>query len=72
MRPDHALDDNHIPAAIPANGVAQPPTSTMQCCCGRSDCAYLENNNAALGGLERDLETAARLGQVRAPTAMIV
>ncbi|KAK5095916.1 hypothetical protein LTR70_003235 [Exophiala xenobiotica] len=35
----------------------------MQCCCGRSDCAYLENNNAALGGLERDLETAARLGQ---------
>lgn len=39
-------------------------STRMKCCCGRSDCAYLEHNNIALGGLERDLETAARLGQV--------
>jgi hypothetical protein len=38
----------------------------LQCCCGRPECAYLENNNTILGGIERDLETAARLGQVRA------
>lgn len=37
----------------------------MNCCCGRSDCAYLEHNSAALGGLEKNLDTAARLGQVR-------
>lgn len=38
----------------------------LQCCCGRPECAYLENNNTLLGGIERDLETAALLGQVRA------
>ncbi|EXJ83599.1 hypothetical protein A1O1_07222 [Capronia coronata CBS 617.96] len=35
----------------------------LQCCCGRSKCIYLEHNNTLLGGIERDLETAARLGQ---------
>ena len=35
-----------------------------RCCCGRQDCAYLKHNDDALGALERDLETAARLGQV--------
>lgn len=38
--------------------------TAQNCCCGRPSCAYWEHNNAALGGLERDLETAARLGQV--------
>ncbi|KAK2827787.1 hypothetical protein FQN49_007340 [Arthroderma sp. PD_2] len=37
--------------------------SKMECCCGRADCAYLEHNSAALAELERDVETAARLGQ---------
>lgn len=40
---------------------------TLQCCCGRRDCAYLRHNNVALGDLEKDLETAARLGQVCFP-----
>ena|SRR5271155_4215228 len=44
----------------------QSSNDTAQCCCGRPSCAYLEHNNAALGGLEKDLETAARLGQVNA------
>jgi hypothetical protein len=34
------------------------------CCCGRVRCAYLEHNNAALEGLERDLQNAAQIGQV--------
>jgi len=63
----HARPD-HIP------GLSNRMNSTNQhtasgprvCCCGRLDCAYLEHNNTALGLLERDLETAARLGQVRA------
>jgi hypothetical protein len=37
----------------------------LHCCCGRKECAYLQNNHVALEGLEKDLETAARLGQVR-------
>ncbi|EED12646.1 conserved hypothetical protein [Talaromyces stipitatus ATCC 10500] len=40
-----------------------PISDTLQCCCGRRDCAYLKHNNVALGDLEKDLETAARLGQ---------
>ena len=47
----------------------QKPSSLVQaeglkCCCGRKDCTVLEYNNVALEGLERDLDTAARLGQV--------
>ncbi|KAL4801927.1 hypothetical protein BDV18DRAFT_154567 [Aspergillus unguis] len=35
----------------------------LHCCCGREECAFLQNNHDALEGLEKDLETAARLGQ---------
>jgi hypothetical protein len=38
--------------------------SAAACCCGRASCAYLSHNNAALDGLEKDLKTAAQLGQV--------
>lgn len=65
-RLDHTLNDNKIPAANSSNGNTPTRMGSMQCCCGHAACAYLEHNNAALGGLERDLETAARLGQVRA------
>lgn len=37
----------------------------LRCCCGRPSCAFLEHNNAALGGLERELDMAARMGKVR-------
>lgn len=36
----------------------------IACCCGRASCAYLNHNNAALDDLEKDLRTAAQLGQV--------
>lgn len=39
--------------------------ATLRCCCGRDDCTLLERNHVALEGVEKDLETAARLGQVR-------
>lgn len=39
----------------------------MKCCCGRpaSSCAFLSRNHSALRTVERDLDVAARLGQVR-------
>lgn len=67
---DARLD--HIPDDLDAimsgtNGSHSPdPDAKLLCCCGRPECVYLENNNTVLGGIERDLETAARLGQVRA------
>lgn len=39
-------------------------TKRPTCCCGRMHCAYLEHNNAALEGLEKDLQSAAQIGQV--------
>ena len=44
---------------------AETTSANLRCCCGRFDCALLEHNVVALEGLEKDLETAARLGQVR-------
>lgn len=41
-------------------GNRERPTS---CCCGNLHCAYLRHNNAALEGLENQLENAARIGQ---------
>ncbi|KAJ5698201.1 hypothetical protein N7462_000206 [Penicillium macrosclerotiorum] len=48
--------------SIPTHSSSSAPV-TLRCCCGRQDCATLEHNNVALEGLEKDLETAARLGQ---------
>ena len=38
--------------------------SSMQCCCGRQECPFLEHNSTALAGVEKDLLSAARIGQV--------
>ncbi|KAL4743042.1 hypothetical protein BDV11DRAFT_202260 [Aspergillus similis] len=35
----------------------------LHCCCGQRECVFLQHNHDALEGLEKDLETAARLGQ---------
>lgn len=43
-------------------GMERPAT----CCCGREQCAYLEHNEAAIEGLEKDLQSAAQIGQVSA------
>ncbi|EKG18247.1 hypothetical protein MPH_04507 [Macrophomina phaseolina MS6] len=44
-----------------------PRTSTTrsipQCCCGSTDCAHLSRNSELLRSLERDVQTAAQLGQ---------
>ncbi|KAJ5782130.1 hypothetical protein N7457_003904 [Penicillium paradoxum] len=58
MPMDHPLSSEDF--SIPTHSSA---STTLRCCCGRNDCALLEHNNVALEGLEKDLETAARLGQ---------
>ncbi|RAK77129.1 uncharacterized protein BO72DRAFT_378355 [Aspergillus fijiensis CBS 313.89] len=50
--------------SIPAHPAsAHVSTTDLQCCCGRNDCAFLLHNHLALEGLEKDLATAAKLGQ---------
>jgi hypothetical protein len=69
--------DNHLERNDPPTHIPDPQnimTSTndvlseakLKCCCGRPDCAFLEHNNLAVDDLERKLERAAQLGQVRA------
>jgi len=40
------------------------PHPRAACCCGNEGCAYLRQNTSALEAVERDVRTAAQLGQV--------
>lgn len=50
--------------SIPVNDTGGT-RSELKCCCGSEDCVYLKYSSAALEGLEKDVRTAASLGQVR-------
>lgn len=42
-----------------------PNPADLKCCCGRKDCIFLKHNCSVLDSVEKDVHTAARLGQVR-------
>lgn len=42
----------------------EPQLAEMTCCCGRIDCALLKRNCTILETVEKDVHTAAQLGQV--------
>ncbi|CZR53272.1 uncharacterized protein PAC_03150 [Phialocephala subalpina] len=48
---------------IPACTLHSPRAPDLRCCCGRTDCAYLRHNCLALDDLEKEVRTAAQLGQ---------
>ncbi|PLN80525.1 hypothetical protein BDW42DRAFT_170587, partial [Aspergillus taichungensis] len=54
--------DSHQVPCIPTHSSPSAP-ATLRCCCGRDECAFLHHNQVALEGLEKDLDTAAKLGQ---------
>jgi hypothetical protein len=59
-------------AHIPAHRSATTSAATeVKCCCGHADCAFLKHNCSALDELEREVRTAARLGQVRTFTFVL-
>ncbi|OOF91022.1 hypothetical protein ASPCADRAFT_400441 [Aspergillus carbonarius ITEM 5010] len=59
-----AFINSRLPC-IPSHSASSDTGSplALRCCCGRDDCAFLHHNHVALEGLEKDLATAARLGQ---------
>ncbi len=75
-RPSIAARGSIMPAAFDgAIGVQTWPTTTspavmpspntnLQCCCGQPDCVFLKHSCAVLEGVEKDVHTAAKLGQV--------
>ena len=62
---EDAADLEALMARIPAHLPATTPSEDVRCCCGRADCAFLKHNCSALDELEREVRTAAKLGQVR-------
>ncbi|KAI1767328.1 hypothetical protein GGR53DRAFT_482163 [Hypoxylon sp. FL1150] len=39
------------------------PGSTLRCCCGSVECLFLRHNCSVLASVEKDVHTAARMGQ---------
>ncbi|KAG9243721.1 hypothetical protein BJ878DRAFT_107432 [Calycina marina] len=62
-----AEDGDDIKALLASIPDAHQPTSAsrkeLRCCCGHTDCAYLNHNSSALDDLEKDVQRAAQLGQ---------
>ena len=46
------------------NALVEGPRGIPQCCCGRPECPFLAHSGQLLDGLEKDVQTAARMGQV--------
>ncbi|KAI0472927.1 hypothetical protein GGR56DRAFT_590267 [Xylariaceae sp. FL0804] len=53
-------DDGSARTAAAATGGETPP---MRCCCGSPACVYLTHNSRLLDNVEKDVHTAARMGQ---------
>ena len=45
-------------------GVVGAQPAELRCCCGREECAFLRHNCSVLLSVERDVHTAAKMGQV--------
>ncbi|KAH6667048.1 hypothetical protein F5X68DRAFT_53995 [Plectosphaerella plurivora] len=62
---NHRLSHDALAALIPSAiaGASQGPTPDLRCCCGRDDCAFLKYSNTVLDSVEKDVHTAAKLGQ---------
>lgn len=65
LRPHTGSTNQELQAPFPSIPTHSRASVSLRCCCGRNDCALLEHNHVALEGLEKDLQMAARLGQVR-------
>ncbi|KAL5324214.1 hypothetical protein ACEPPN_008758 [Leptodophora sp. 'Broadleaf-Isolate-01'] len=56
-------EEDELEALISEIPTCCSTTPTLRCCCGRTDCAYLKHNRVALDDLEKEVRTAASLGQ---------
>lgn len=51
--------------------MANEPLAPLRCCCGRTECIFLQHNCTVLESVENDVRIAARLGQVRRVTVVL-
>jgi len=58
-------EDEDLEALVARIPTGHSATPNLRCCCGRTDCAFLKHNCSALDDLEKEVRTAAQLGQVR-------
>ncbi|KAK3942893.1 myosin-11 [Diplogelasinospora grovesii] len=52
-----AMEEGNVVALKPSQ-----PTA-LRCCCGREECVFLRHNCSVLASVERDVHTAAKMGQ---------
>lgn len=57
-------EDENLEALIGRIPTTCSTKPDLHCCCGRTDCAFLRHNSTALDDLEKEVHTAAQLGQV--------
>lgn len=53
-----------VPSIPTSSGHHYGTTPPLRCCCGREDCAFLQHSSNVLDSVEKDVHTAAKLGQV--------
>ena len=63
---DTAIDTTLIkpPMMASRDAVTDDSDVPMRCCCGRVDCVFLRHNCTLLDSVEKEVHTAARMGQV--------
>lgn len=66
------MAEAHHPATAVAGGredgdhsATYPEPGPIRCCCGSEECVFLRHNCSVLASVEKDVHTAARMGQVR-------
>lgn len=52
------------PGAMGSGAAASLQPGDLRCCCGRDDCVFLRHNCSVLSSVERDVQAAAKVGQV--------
>lgn len=64
MAESQGTDGGSLHGMMGIVSVAGTEPADLQCCCGKEDCVYLKHNCSVLSSVERDVHTAARMGQV--------
>jgi hypothetical protein len=63
---DDATSAMTVQSATSGETVAAGPSSApIKCCCGSLECVFLKHSYSVLDSVEKDVHTAARMGQVR-------
>jgi hypothetical protein len=70
--PRPAADEMKVPTVDDVVEASTKTPDPMQCCCGSPACVFLKHNCTVLESVEKDVHTAARMGQVGRPISQVM